>query len=66
MIYYKLFKIIIIALGLATIIIKLIMRYYILRNWIVTNHKSFFTSKFKLSLYYFFDIKRELSITFYL
>ena len=66
MIYYKLVKVTIDALGLAKIIINMIIKHFDLPDLIVINQKLLFTSKFRLLLYYFLNIKQKLSTTFYL
>ena len=63
MIHYKPVKITINALGLAKIIIDVVMHYHSLLDSIITNQGTLFTSKFWLSLCYFFGIKRQLSTT---
>ena len=65
-VYYKLVKVTINALGLAKVIIDVVMRHHGLPDLIVTDRRSFFTSKFWSLLCYFLDIKRRLSIAFYL
>ena len=65
MVYYEPIKITINAPGLGKIIINVVVRYYGLPNLIITDRGSFFISKFWLLLYYFFGIKRRLSITLY-
>ena len=64
LIYYKLIKIIINISNLTKIIINIVIKYYIFLNLIVINRGLLFTSKFQLSLYYFFGIKQKLFITF--
>ena len=66
MVYYKPFKVIINALGLAKVIINIVMKYHDLSDSIVTDWGSFFTSKFWFLLCYFFDIKQKISTTFHL
>ena len=65
MVYYKLVKVTIDALGLAKVIIDVIMRHHGLPDSIVTDRGSLFTSKFWSSLCYFFGIKRRLSNAFH-
>ena len=65
MVYYKPIKVIIDASGLAEVIIKVVVRHYGILDSIVTNRRSFFTSKFGSSLCYFFGIKQRLSTAFY-
>ena len=65
MVYYKPVKITLNAPGLAEVIIGVIVRHHGLSDSIVTNQGSFFTSKFWSLLWYFFGIKRRLSITFH-
>ena len=66
MIYYKLVKITINALGLAEIIIDVVVYYHSFPNSIVTDKSSFFITKFWSLLSYFFGIKRWLSTTFHM
>ena len=65
MVHYKPIKVTIDALGLAEVIIDVVVRHYGLPDSIVTNWKSFFTSKFWSSLYYFLGIKQRLSTAFH-
>ena len=65
MVHYKLIKITINIPGLEEVIIDVRIWHYDLRNSIVTDKGSLFTSKFWSSLCYFFDIKRRLSTVFY-
>ena len=65
MVHYKPVKVTIDAPGLAEVIINVVVRHHSLPDSIVTDRGSLFTSKFWFSLYYFFDIKQRLSITFY-
>ena len=65
MVYYKLVKVIINAVGLAKVIIDMEMRYYGLLDFIISNRGAIFTFKFWFSLYYFLSIKKQLSTTFY-
>ena len=65
MVNYEPIKAIIDAPGLAKIRIDVIIQYYGLLDSIVTNKSSFFTSKFWLSLCYFFGIKRKLFTAFH-
>ena len=57
MVYYKLLKITLNALGLAELIIDMVVHHHGLLDSIVTDKSSLFTSKFWLSLCYFLDIK---------
>ena len=66
MIHYKSVKVTIDAPGLAKVIINIVMRHYSLPDSIVTNWRSFFTSKFWLLLCYFLSIKQKLFIAFHL
>ena len=66
MVYYKLVKITINALGLAEVIINVIVRYHSLLNLIMTDKGFLFTLKFWSSLCYFFGIKRWLFTVFHL
>ena len=65
MVYYKLVKITLNAPRFVKVIIDVVMNYHSVINSIVTNKGFFFSSKFWLSLCYFFGIKRRLFITFY-
>ena len=65
MVYYKLVKITINALGFAQVIINIVIRHHGLPNFIITDWGSFFTLKFWLSLCYFLGIKRRLSMAFH-
>ena len=62
---YKPVKVTIDAQGLAKVIIDIVVRHHGLLNLIVTDRKSFFTSKFWSLLYYFLGIKRRLSTAFH-
>ena len=53
------------APGLVKIIINIVVRHHSLSNSIVTNRRSFFTSKFWSLLCYFFGIKQKLLIAFH-
>lgn len=66
MVYYKPVKVIINTPALVEGIIIGIVEHHGLPNSIVTAWNLLFTSKFWLSLYYFFDIKQKLSTAFYL
>ena len=65
MVYYKLIKVTINALGLAEVIIDMIVRYYGLLDSIITDWELIFTSKFWSSLCYYLGIKHRLSNTFH-
>ena len=65
MVHYELVKVIIDAPGLAKVIINVVVRHYDLPDSIITDQRSFFTSKFWSSLCYFLDIKQRLSTAFY-
>lgn len=65
MVYYKLVKVTINIVGLTKVITNVLVYHHGFLDLIVTNKSSFFTSKFWLLLYYFFDIKQKLFITFY-
>ena len=65
MIYYKLVKITLNALGLAKVIIDVVVRHHGLPDSIVTNKSSFFTPKFWLLLCYFLGIKQRLFTAFH-
>ena len=64
MVYYKPVKVIINASGLAELIIDVVVRYYGLPDSIISERGAIFTSIFWSSLYYFYSIKRLLSMTF--
>ena len=66
MVYYKPVKVTINAPGLAKVIINVVVQYYGLPNSIISDQGAIFTFKFWLSLCYFLDIKRKLSIAFHL
>ena len=66
MVYYKLVKITIDALGLREVIIDMVVWHHGLSDSIMTNRGPLFTLKFWSSLCYFFSIKCWLSIAFYL
>lgn len=57
MIYYKLIKIIIDAFDLVEVILNVLVWYYDLLNYIMSNGDLVFISKFCLLLCYFFEIK---------
>ena len=65
-IHYKPVKATINAPGLAKVIIDIVIKHHGLLDSIITNRKSFFTSKFWSSLCYFLDIRQRLSTAFYL
>lgn len=64
MVYYKLLKVIINALGLAKVILDVVIQYHVLPNSIVTYWGFLFTFNFWTSLCYFLGIKQQLSTTF--
>ena len=64
-VYYKLIKVTINALGLTEIIIDMVVRHYDLPDSIVTDQRLLFTSKFWSLLCYFLDTKQKLSTAFY-
>lgn len=64
-VYYKPVKIPIDASSLAKVIINAIVYYHGLPNYIVSNQRVVFTSKFWSLLCYLLGIKCRLSITFY-
>ena len=66
MVYYELIKITINAPRLAKIIINMVVWHHGLRNSIVTDRGSLFTSKFWSLLCYFLSIKRKLFTAFHL
>ena len=63
--YYKQVKITIDAPGLAKLIIDIMVRHYGLRDSIITDQSSLFTSEFWSLLCYFLEIKKRLSTAFY-
>ena len=65
MVHYEPVKIIIDAPDLTKIIIDIVVRHHGLPNLIIIDRGSFFTSKFWLSLCYFFGIKQKLSTAFH-
>ena len=65
MVHYKPVKVTINALGLAKVILDMVVRYYDFLNLMVSDRGSLFSSKFWLSLCYFFDIKQRPSTAFY-
>ena len=65
MVHYKPVKVTIDALSLAEVIINIVVRYYGLSDSIHTDRRSFFTSKFWLSLCYFLGIKQRLFTAFH-
>ena len=65
MVYYKLIKITIDALGLAEVIFNVIIWHHGLPDSIVFNRGLLFTPKFWSSLCYFLGIKQRLSTAFY-
>ena len=65
MVHYKPVKITIDAQSLAKVIIDVVICHHGLPDSIVTDRSSLFTLKFWSSLYYFLDIKRQLSTAFY-
>ena len=64
-IHYKLVKVTINTTKLVEVIIDVMVWYYNLPNSILIDRGAIFISKFWSLLYYFFDIKKEYSITFY-
>ena len=64
-VHYKPVKIIIDILGLVKVIINVVIQHHGLPDSIVTDRGSLFTSKFWSSLYYFLEIKQQLSTAFY-
>lgn len=65
MVYYEPVEVTIETLGLAKMIFDIVVLDYRLPSLIVTNKSSVFIFKFWSSIFYFFDIKRKLFITFY-
>ncbi len=66
MVYYKLVKITINALGLADVILDMVIQYHSLPDSIVNDQGLVFNSKFWSLLCYFLRIKQKLSTAFYL
>ena len=65
-VYNKLVKFIINALGLIKVIFNVVVRQPGIQNYIISNQGLVFTLKFLLFLYQFFSIKSQFFITFYL
>ena len=63
-VYDKSVKVTIDIPSLVEIIINVVVRHHILPDSIITDRELLFTSKFWSLLYYFFGIKRRLSIAF--
>ena len=66
MIHYKPVKVIIDAPRLAKVIINVVVQYSLLLDFIISDRGPIFTSKFWSLLYYFFGIRRQLSMAFHL
>ena len=66
MIYYKPVKVIIDIPRLVKVILNVLVWHHSLRDSIMSNKNSLFTSKFWSLLWYFFDIKKQLSTIFHL
>ncbi len=66
MIHYELVKVTIDASGLAEVIINVVLRHHRVPKSILTDRGLLFISKFWFLLCYFLEIKRKLSINFYL
>ena len=64
-VHYKPVKVTINALGLVEVSLDVVVRYHGLLDSVMSDRSSLFTSKFWLSLCYFFDIKSKLSTAFY-
>ena len=64
-IHYKLVKVTINIPDLVEVIFNIVFRYYSILDSVISISDLVFTSKFGLSLYYFFDIKCQLFINFY-
>ena len=64
-VYYELVKVTINVLELAKVIIDMVVQYYGLSDFIISDPGAIFTFKFCFSLCYFLGIKKQLSITFY-
>ena len=65
MVYYKLIKVIINVLDLVEVIINMVVHYHRVLESIVMDQGLLFTSKFWSLLFYFLEIKKKLSTTFY-
>ena len=65
MVHYESVIVTLNAAGLAEVIFDVIVQHYGLLDLIVTDRSLLFTSKFWLSLCYFFGIKRRFSTAFY-
>ena len=65
MVHYELVKVNINASGLAEVIIDVIVQHHGLPDSIISDCRAIFMSKFWSLLYYFLDIKRQLSTTFH-
>ena len=65
MVHYEPVQITITAPALAKVILNVVVRHYGLRDSIVSDRGSVFTSKFWSSLCYFLSIKQKLSTAFY-
>ena len=66
MVYYELVKVIIDAQRLVEVIIDVVIRHHSLPDSIINDRRAIFIFKFRSSLCYFFGIKPQLSIAFYL
>ena len=64
MVHHKLIKVTINTLRHAKVIIDIVIKYHDLPNSIIRDRGAIFISKFWFSLYYFFDIKKQLFTTF--
>lgn len=65
MIYFKLVKVIINTPGLAKVIINLVVQYYDLPNFIISDCGAIFMSKFWYLLCYFLSINKQLFTAFH-
>lgn len=65
MVYYNLVKTTIDTIDLVEVIIDVVVRHYGLLKSIISNKSFLFISKLWFLPYYFLDIKRKLSTTFY-
>lgn len=61
---YKPVKVTIYTLRVAKVIINMVMQYHGFLNSIISDCRAIFMSKFCFLLYYFLDIKRQLSTIF--
>ena len=65
MVHYELVKVTIDDAELAEVYIDVMMQYDDLPDFIISNRRAIFTSKFWFLLCYFLDIQKQLSTAFY-